>query len=177
MLKDTCNKKRRFFVDSHQQKTVKVEKEGKMKQKRKPDVVSILHCNVQSINNKLLELNLLLQPELADVDVLCLSEHWLRKECIKLISIDKFKLTSNLSRSESDHGGTCIFVKHHVETKEINYLKGIRKEKDFEMTAVVILDCKLIIVCVCVCVCACARARACVRACVDHLMMMISLHS
>jgi hypothetical protein len=28
-------------VDSHQQKTVKIEKEGKMKQKPKPDVVSI----------------------------------------------------------------------------------------------------------------------------------------
>jgi len=36
--------------------------------------ISILHHNVQSINNKLLELNVLLQSELADVDVLCLSE-------------------------------------------------------------------------------------------------------
>jgi hypothetical protein len=43
-------------VDSHQQKTVKVEREGKMKQKPKPDAVSI-HHNVQSINNKLLELD------------------------------------------------------------------------------------------------------------------------
>ena len=65
-------------MDSHQQKTVKVEKEGKMKQKPKPDVVSIPQHNVQSINNKLLELNVLLQSELADVDVLCLSEQWLK---------------------------------------------------------------------------------------------------
>ena len=63
-----------------------------MKQKTIPDMVAILHHNVQSINNKLLELNALLQSELADVDVLCLSEHWLREEYIKLISIDKFKL-------------------------------------------------------------------------------------
>jgi hypothetical protein len=82
MLKNTCDKKRLFFVGSHQQKTVKVEKEGKIKQKPKPDVVSILHHNVQSINNKLLQLNALLQSELADVDVLCLSEHWLREEYI-----------------------------------------------------------------------------------------------
>jgi len=61
-------------VDSHQQKTVKVEKEGKMKQKPKFDVVSV-HHNVQSINNKLLELNILLQSELADMDILFLSEH------------------------------------------------------------------------------------------------------
>jgi len=82
------------------------------------------------------------------MDVLCLSEHWLREEYIKLISIDKYKLASNFSRSKSDHGGSCIYVKHHMQTKDINYLQGIRKEKDFEMTAVEILYYKLIIVCV-----------------------------
>ena len=77
-----------------------------MKQKPKPDVVSILHHNVQSISNKLLELYVLLQYELADVDDLCLSEHWLREEHIKLISIDTFKLASSFSRNKSDHGGS-----------------------------------------------------------------------
>ena len=54
-----------------------------MKQKPKPDVVSVFDHNVQSINNELLELNILLQSELTDVDVLCLSQHWLREEYIK----------------------------------------------------------------------------------------------
>jgi hypothetical protein len=94
------------------------------------------------------------------VRVLCLSEHWLREEYIKLFSTDIFKLSSNFSRSKRDHGGSCIYFKRHVQTKEINYLRGINKEKDFEMTAVEILDYKLIIVCVCI----------------DHLMM-ISLHA
>jgi exonuclease III len=70
------------------------------------------------------------------------------EEYVKLISIDKFKMASNSSRSRSDHGVSCIYVKHHVQPKEINYLKGISKEKDFEMTAVEMLDYKLIIVCV-----------------------------
>jgi hypothetical protein len=131
MSKDTCDKKILFFVDSHQQKTVKVEKEGKMKQKPKSDVVSILllHHNVQSINNKLLELNVLLQSELADVDILCLSEHWLREEHTKLISTDIFQLASNFSRSKIDHGSSYIYVKHRVQTKEINYVQGISNEK------------------------------------------------
>jgi exonuclease III len=60
------------------------------------------------------------------------------------------KLANNFSRSKSDHSGSSICVKHHVQTKEINYLKGISKEKDLEMTAVEILDYKLITVCVCV---------------------------
>ena len=63
-----------------------------MKQKPKPGMISTLHHNIQSVNNKLLELNVSLQSELADVDTLCLSKHWLREECIKLISVDKFKL-------------------------------------------------------------------------------------
>jgi hypothetical protein len=129
-----------------------------MKQKPKPDVVSIHHTVKK--HNKFFELNVLLQSELAYVDILCLSEHWLREEYIKLVSIDKYKLASNFSRSKSDHGGSCIYVKHHMQTKEINYLREICNKKDFEMTAVEILDCNLIIVCVCI----------------DHLMV-ISLHS
>ena len=96
----------------------------------------------------MLELNVLLQSELADGDVLCLSAHWLREEYIKLISIGKFKLASNFNRCKSDHGGSYIYVKLHVQTKEINYLLGISKEKDFEMTAVEILDYKLTVLCV-----------------------------
>jgi hypothetical protein len=100
-------------VDSHQQKTVKVEKEGKIKQTPKSDMISIRHYNLQSITNKLLELNVLLQSELTDVDVLCLSEYWLREEYIKLIGVDKFKLASNFSKSKGDLGCSCIYVKHH----------------------------------------------------------------
>jgi len=42
MSKNTCDKKRLFFVESHQQITVKVEEEGKMKQK--------LHVQTKEIN-------------------------------------------------------------------------------------------------------------------------------
>jgi hypothetical protein len=70
------------------------------------------------------------------VDVLCLSKNGLREENIKLISIDKFKLTGNFSRNKNCHGGSCMYVKHHMQTKEINFIEGISKEKDFEMTSV-----------------------------------------
>jgi len=58
----------------------------------------------------LLELNIILQYELADVAALCLSEHWLREEYIELISMDKFQLAGNFSRSKSDHGVSSIYV-------------------------------------------------------------------
>jgi len=139
-------------VESKLQKTVKVEKEGKTKEEQETDVVSIFYHNIQSINCKLLELKVILQTHLAEVDVLCLSEHWLQEEYIKLISIDEFQLASNFSRSKSSHGGSCIYIKHYMQTKEVNYPKGISKEKDFEVTTVEIQECELIIVCLCVCV-------------------------
>jgi exonuclease III len=135
-------------VDSKQQKTFKIEKEGKMKQEQKTAVVSILHQNVQSLNSKLVQLNVILQTELEEVEVLCLSEHWMREEYINFIKVDGFKLTSNFSRSKSIHGGTCIYVKNYLQTREVNYIKEIGKEKDFEMSAVEILDYDLIFVCV-----------------------------
>jgi hypothetical protein len=135
-------------VDSNHQKILNIEKEEKMKQEQKTAVVSIFQQNVQSINNKLLELNVILQTELEEVEVLCLSEHWMREEYITFISVNEFKLTSNSSRSKSIHGGTFIYVKHYLQTREVNYINGISKEKDFEMSALEFLDYDLIVVCV-----------------------------
>ena len=53
----------------------------------------------------------------------------LAKGRVYKVSIDKYKLASNFSRSKSDDGGSCIYVKHHMQTKEINYLQGINKER------------------------------------------------
>jgi hypothetical protein len=119
-----------------------------MKQEQKTAVVSIFHKNVQIINNELVQLNAILQTELEEEEVLCLSEHWMREEYIKFISVYEFKLTSNFSRSKSIHGGTCIYVKNYLQTREVNYIKGISKEKDFEMSAVEILHYDLIVACV-----------------------------
>jgi hypothetical protein len=72
----------------------------------------------------------------------------MREEYIRFITVDEFKLTSNFNRSKIIHGGTCIYVKNYLQTRELNYIKGISKEKDFEMSAVENLDYDLIVVCV-----------------------------
>ena len=126
-------------MDSELQEIFKVEKEKKIKE-GKQATVSIFHRNVQAVNNKVLELNMILQTELGEVDVLCLSEHWLKEDYIKLISIDDYNLTSKFSRSNSTHGGTCIYVRQYLQRREIKYIQGISKEKDFEISAVEIVD-------------------------------------
>jgi len=47
---------------------------------------------VQSINNKLAELDLLLNSNLKHIDVLCFTEHWLKEDYLKVTKIDQYKL-------------------------------------------------------------------------------------
>jgi hypothetical protein len=61
---------------------------------------------------------------------------------MRVLSIFHFKLVSNFSVFNSNHGGSCIFVRKGWQNKEINYLKGIGSEKRFEMTVVELLDFK-----------------------------------
>lgn len=62
---------------------------------------------------------------------------------------DHFKLVSNCSRFNSNHGRSCIFVWKNWHNKEVNYLKGLGSENVFEMTIVVFLDLKFILACIC----------------------------
>lgn len=102
-------------------------------------MLSILHHIVQSIN-KLLEFAVLLHSELKEWMFLCFSKHWLKEMHIKLINTDKFKLISNFSRKTSDCDGSCIYVSQHLHTKEVNYLQGIIKQKDLEISATELPD-------------------------------------
>jgi hypothetical protein len=56
--------------------------------------LSILHQNIQSIGNKLIEVDLVLKSTLKDIDVLCFTEHWLKEDYLKLIHVDQYKLAN-----------------------------------------------------------------------------------
>ena len=50
--------------------------------------ISILHQNIQSIENKLIEIDLVLKSDIKDMDVLCFTEHWLREDYPNLIHMN-----------------------------------------------------------------------------------------
>jgi exonuclease III len=105
----------------------------------------ILHHNVQNLKNKLLELTVLLQTDLKNVDILCFIKHWLKEDQFGLINIESFKLVSNFSRIRNEHGGSCIYVKEYLQTKELNYLQKLGKEKVFKMSVAELLNYKVVV--------------------------------
>jgi len=81
--------------------------------------IRLLHHNVQSLNNKLLDIAVMLTAENLNVTILCFMEHWLLEAQMKVINIDYFRLVSNFSRNHSASGGSCIFIRNVFEISAV----------------------------------------------------------
>jgi hypothetical protein len=85
-------------MDKHKQEYNRVEKDRRNKSITEESILSVLHHNVRSINNKLPKLDLLLNSNLKHIDVLYCTEHWLKEDYLKIIKIDQYILFSYFSR-------------------------------------------------------------------------------
>jgi len=68
-----------FFMDKHQQILMRGDRNSRNKTVTTKPNLSILHQNIQSVGNKLIEVDLVLKSHLNDIDVLCFTEHWLKR--------------------------------------------------------------------------------------------------
>jgi hypothetical protein len=91
----------------------------------------LMHHNMQSLNNKLLDIAMMLTVDNLNMNILCFTEHWLLEDQINVTNIDQFRLVSKFCRGNSASGGSCIFTRNTIHTKEINYLSGSSSEKTF----------------------------------------------
>lgn len=79
----------------------------------------VMHFNIQGLGNKLDSLSITLDEE--QVDILCVSEHWLRKEELNMANIDNFKLITYYARKNMDRGGVCIFARDYINIQPISF--------------------------------------------------------
>lgn len=103
---------------------------------------------MQSLYNNLNCIEILLSGEWKDVDVLCLSEHWLSKDCIDSLSMPNFFLAASYCRETLSHGGVSIYCKDNLHFVPGLDLSELNLEKDFEHTSIILPQISTIIICI-----------------------------
>jgi hypothetical protein len=129
-----------FMVDLPQKSAFSLSKESS----NSIQYLNILHHDIQSLANKLLELNVLLSAWSPSPDILCFSEHWLQRNQILYLNIDQYKLADSFCRINDKHGGSCIFVSKSIKTREVSSLKSLGRDKILEISAIEIVYFKII---------------------------------
>lgn len=108
-------------------------------------VVNILHLNVQSIRNKLDELNMFLS--VLPVQILCLNEHWLHQSEINLYVPSNYILIDIFCRNVRNYGGVAIYLRRNFDTSFNTLdLSQICKPLIFEVVGVRFNRLKLILI-------------------------------
>ena len=105
--------------------------------------------NIQSLIDKLENLEVLLHSAEGKADVVCITEHWLKKYEIDQININGYKIVDSFCRDKTKRGGSCIIVKDMIETVDISFeAEGIAQEKIFELSITKLKKPELVIACI-----------------------------
>jgi hypothetical protein len=110
--------------------------------------ITLFHQNIASILSKcdLFQIALKeLKDDLGDIDIICLSETFLKKGSENNLKISGYAVASAYCRKER-RGGTCILLKNDLDYKTYDIKESIPFA--FECCAVEILQYNLIIICI-----------------------------
>lgn len=78
--------------------------------------MNIVYQNIQCLRNKIEEVEEMTAKE--NIDVLCLTEHWLSREEVLFCKINDLKLISSYSWETAIHGGCSVFATNAMEFQE-----------------------------------------------------------
>lgn len=105
----------------------------------------IAHMNIQSLRNKMSELEVLLDE--LPCHIVSLNEHWLNESEISLYVPTSYKLLSYYCRGETGYGGVSLYMQKNVDIRvELLDLESLTIVRDFEVSGVVLIDLKIILV-------------------------------
>jgi len=107
--------------------------------------LKIINVNIQSLSNKVNQINLLLQN--VKVQVMCLTEHWVSEENMSNINFTDYLIAASFCRKQYIHGGVLLLVNQNVPTKPLN-ISSYSIEKHIEICGIQLPEEKSLIVAV-----------------------------
>jgi exonuclease III len=109
----------------------------------------IFHQNVQGFTlEKKLMLEVFLTKELSAIQVICLTEHWMKCDYINKLNIQGFNLVTSYCRQNMGRGGVSIYIKTGTESRIITNFEYLNVEKHFESCIIELLKYNIVIICV-----------------------------
>ena len=105
----------------------------------------VIYQNIQCLNSKKINCIENSTTISKNPQVLCISEHWQCQESIETIKIRDYSLASSFCRSQHKNGGSAIFIINGIDFKERLDITNMSIECNIELSAVEILDPKILI--------------------------------
>lgn len=83
-----------------------------------------------------------------NLEIICIAEHWLDPNELKLITPSNYILVSHFCRKIKHRGGSAIFIKNNLSFKELPDISKMALEEIFELSASYVNEFKTLFVCI-----------------------------
>lgn len=117
------------------------------KLKGKSHVLTLYYTNIGSLRKKYLELEIFLE-ENKNIDLLCLTEHFLFLDEINYYNFKNFNLASSYCRKFKKQGGVSIYIKDNIQFLALENISKHSVELDFEIVGIKLVNINQIILCI-----------------------------
>lgn len=95
--------------------------------------IKLVHNNIQGMLGKELFIELFLNSE--DVNILCLTEHWLKNDQL-MFSFNNHHLASSFNRENAIRGGSLILIQNGIKYKERTDIVTLSVERTIEIACI-----------------------------------------
>lgn len=113
--------------------------------------INVLHQNIAGLINKSNDLIIcldVLKEKLINVDILCITEHFIMEGYQNQLYIPNYCLAAIYCRKEKKRGGACILVHKELQWKELSRIAKLSTPGVFECCAIDLINYELVIVCI-----------------------------
>lgn len=111
------------------------------------EVLSVAHHNIRSLRDKSEELEAFVLDAMPDLDVLCLTEHWLCDYESNFRYLSDFMVADCFTRTGLSRGGSLIMVRDSVAFEPLNF-KSFSLELHCEISAVKLAHSSVFVICI-----------------------------